>query len=106
MVTVITPTPRNQGFNQVAGAPTTDTDVSVTTSDTALLSANANRRLVIIVNTGSSHIRVRFGATATTGTGVQLRSNGGSMILDNVVPTTSVNAIAETATSVVSVTEY
>lgn len=106
MVTVITPTQRNQGIIQISGVPTADTDVSVGAASTALIAANLNRKLVLIVNTGAGNIRVRFGATATVGTGIQLRANGGSLVLDNILPVVVINAISESGTNAVSVTEW
>ena len=93
-------------MQQVSGNATTDTDVSVLVTDTVLLAANTSRRFLMIVNTGASHIRVRFGQASTTTTGIQIRGSGGALVLDRIVPTGAVNAIGETATTAVSVTEY
>jgi len=92
-------------FN-VSGNATTDTDVSVGGSSTTLLAANTNRRYIGVVNTGSSDIRIRFNQAATTGTGIQLKASGGAIVFDRVVPTGALNAISESGTNTVSVTEY
>lgn len=106
MTTVLSPTLRNQGIKQLTGVPTTDTDVSVTVTAVSLLSANTNRKLLIIVNSGTGNVRIRFGATATTGTGILLNANGGAIMFDDVIPTTSISAISVTGTNLVSLTEY
>jgi len=91
---------------KVGGSATTDTDVNVTTSTTKILDANTNRRYIALVNTGDSDIRIRFNQSATTGTGVQIKSGGGSVVFDNVVPTAQLNGISESATTAISVIEY
>ena len=66
--------------------------VSVSTSSTQILSSNSARRFLLLVNYGSNDCFIRFGATATTDD-LPLSANGGSLLLDRIVPTTTVNGI-------------
>jgi len=85
----------------------THTAVSVLTSSTAVLSASAvDRLLMILVNDGANTIFCALdGGAAVLNQGVRLNSEGGNLLLDAAVTTDAVNCIAETATTVLLVTE-
>jgi len=83
------------------------TSVSVLTSSTAVLSASVvDRLLMILVNDGANTIFCALdGGAAVLNEGVRLNSEGGNLLLDAAVTTDAVNCIAETATTVLLVTE-
>ena len=57
--------------------PVTST-VTVLTTSTAVLSANATRRYALIVNDSDTVIYLSLGGTAVANTGIRLNANGGS----------------------------
>lgn len=82
--------------------------VTVQTSTTLLLTANANRMGLVITNSGANPVYLAFGdaATATVGKGVYLAANGGAFQLDsNFKWQGSIQAIASGGTSVVTFAE-
>ena len=68
-------------------------NVSIGTSSTQVLSANPNRKLLILVNDSDEPIYISLGATATLNNGVRLNKKGGSLTLDNPKYTGVINAI-------------
>lgn len=86
-----------------------ETSVSVLTSNTTVLAASASRKRAWIQNTGSSYVRLKLGATATTGSAIRLVPQVGTYVIE---PTASghiyqgiIDGIAETATSTVVVVQ-
>ena len=71
-------------------------NVSIGTSSTQVLSANPNRKLLILVNDSDEPIYISLGATATLNNGVRLNKKGGSLTLDNPKYTGVINAICST----------
>lgn len=85
----------------------TDSAVSVGTSDTAVLAANASRRYVQLVNDSTATIYLRLGAgAATLNSGIRVNPNGGSFVIDSSnLYTGEIRAIAAAAASNLTVVE-
>ena len=81
----------------VRGRATTQTTVAVALADTALLPENLERKSLIVQNTGGNNIWVSLsGAAATLGTNGEVKLlPDGSLLLDAVVTTGAVQAIAD-----------
>jgi hypothetical protein len=90
-----TPTPTSA----VSAIATTDTSgaISAATNVTPL-PANASRQLLIISNTGTNPMTLRFGAAATATVGHPI-SAGASVVLDAKCPTGSVNLFSTNGTT-------
>jgi hypothetical protein len=86
------------------GTPT-ETAVSVAASTTDVLAANANRKMLLLINDSTNTIYVKFSGDASLNTGTRLNANGGSILFDRYVPTSAVKAIATVAGSTLLVTE-
>lgn len=91
----------------IAASSVTNTSVSVATSSTLILAANATRHGVVIVNDGSNNIYLFLGAgPAVSGSGIRLNSQGGSLELDaNSCYSGAIYGIASTAATSVTVCE-
>lgn len=92
----------------VYNATPNNTGVTVQTTNTLLLAANANRQGLIVVNSGSNAVYLAMGsnATATVGTGIYLGPSGGSFQFDaNYKWQGAIYAIASGGTSVVTISE-
>jgi hypothetical protein len=88
------------------GTPSAGASVSVGTSSTAVLGANAARQFLALCNDSANVIYVDLsGATAVASKGVRLNANGGAVLLDRYVPTSAIKAIASGAASVLTVQE-
>lgn len=70
-----TKNPSNSGAYKVAP---TNSNKSVLTSSTEILAANANRKYVCLVNSGSFPVYLGIGATAVADKGVYIAPLGGS----------------------------
>ena len=84
--------------------------VDTTATGIELLAANTARKLLLLVNNGSTDIYVGFGsvtsgAAASTTGGFLLKSGGGSIILDGPMVTSQIKAITTSSSSVVFVAE-
>ena len=82
--------------------------VTVTTSDTAVIAANATREGLQITNTDATNIvYLQLGATAVAGEGIYLAPKGGTWdgLIGPTVWTGAVRAIALVASCVVSIAE-
>jgi hypothetical protein len=92
--------------NQNDSEPTlTETVVSVGTSSGSVLSADANRTFLLLINDSANVIYVSLaGSAAALNAGQRLNANGGSILLDRYVPVTAINAIATGANSNLLVT--
>ena|SRR5204862_135553 len=89
----------------VAGTPT-ETAVSVGTGNTAVLSANASRKFLSLINDSPNTIYVALsGNNAALNTGTMLAPRGGSVFFDRYIPRAAVKAIATGAASNLLVTE-
>lgn len=69
------------------------TKVSVLATDTAVLSANSERNFLLLVNDSGGDIYIKFGDTAVMNEGIRIPADGGSLLMDVLVPTSSVRAI-------------
>lgn len=92
--------PINSFYNGTNGA------VSVTTSNTAIVSSNVGRQYLVIVNDGANPVYLSLGGTAVANSGIRLNAQGGSIELtqDNLF-TGAISGIAVGGTSVVTVFE-
>jgi hypothetical protein len=92
--------------NQNDSEPTlTETVISVGTSSGSVLSADANRTFLLLINDSSNVIYISLaGNTAMLNGGQRLNANGGSLLLDRYVPVSAINAIATGANSNLLVT--
>lgn len=98
------------GVTQGAGPSTATqagTSVTVGTSSTTLVSANASRKLLVISNDHATNILyVRLGASAAVANqGIRLNAAGGSLTLRGDEYTGEVRAIASGASTVVTLSE-
>ena len=92
-------------FNEIArvghvnqATLSSDGTAVLSTSSAQILAANSDRKMLFITNHSASvKVRVRFGSAASATAGVVLNPEE-SLILDRVVPTESVNAIAASGT--------
>ena len=80
--------------------------VSVGVASTAVLSANASRKGLILVNTSANTISLGFGVAAVLNSGVTLISNGVFGMDGSDVSTQAINAIASVAASNLAVQEF
>jgi hypothetical protein len=86
-------------------ATLTETIVSVGTSSGSVLSADANRTFLLLINDSANIIYVSIaGNAAALNAGQRLNANGGSLLLDRYVPVSAINAIATGANSNLLVT--
>lgn len=84
-----------------------DRSQAVPTASSLLLETNLNRSWVVFVNKGTNDVFLRLGAAAVADTGIYLKANGGSVLLDMVLNPWygEIYAIAITAPSLVTVQE-
>ena len=68
-------------------------NVTVNATSTTILSANANRKLLILVNDSNQNIYITLGETAVINSAIRLNANGGSLTLDNPIYTGQISAI-------------
>jgi len=59
-----------------------NSSVTVGTSSTAVLAAEPDRKILIVVNASDEAVYVSFGSTAILGEGVYLSPSGGAVTLD------------------------
>lgn len=84
--------------------------VDTTATGTELLAANTARKLLIVVNNGSTAVYLGFGSVASgaaanaTG-GMLLAASGGSLTLDGPMATSQIKAITAASSSIVFVAE-
>lgn len=62
---------------------TTDTVITVGTSDGIVLSANPNRKHMIVSNCGTQSLFLRLGQAAAANSGIALPVNGNAIELDH-----------------------
>lgn len=94
------------GDDSGRGRTSEDKTISVATSSTVILLSNTLRVWALIVNTGATDVFLQFGAAAALHTGIPLAAAGGWVLINKDMPWTGgVEAIAETAPSVVTVLE-
>jgi len=62
-----------------------DRTKTVATTSTLVVETNLNRRWVAFVNKGAFDVYLRLGAAAVASTGIYLKANGGSLLLDMVL---------------------
>lgn len=84
--------------------------VDTTATGIELLAANTARKLLLLVNNGSTDVYVGFGsvtsgAAASTTGGFLLKAGGGSIILDGPMVTSQIKAITASSSSIVFVAE-
>ncbi len=79
------------------------TKVDVGSGSTPVLSANANRKKMILVNDSNETIYVNFSATAVLNEGIRLNANGGNVVDD--IYTGAVSAISASGSKNLTVTE-
>lgn len=60
----------------------TNTSVTVGTSSTAVLAANTDRKILILVNASDEAIYISLSSTAVQGDGIYLSPSGGALTLD------------------------
>jgi hypothetical protein len=102
---------QTNGLQKTQSIPVAATSVSVTsptvtTLSSTILAANALRKGCLIVNVGSNTVRIRYdGAAASATADLFLYPSQTRDCALGAVPTAAITAIAETGTSVVSVTE-
>jgi hypothetical protein len=89
-------------MSKTTAGPTTA--VSVLVTNTPVLALNQGRRSVTIVNDSANIVYLGLGVPATANNGVRLNASGGSW--SETQWEGSVNAIALTGTSVVTVAEF
>lgn len=87
-----------------AGTPSVTT-VSVATSSTSVLSANANRHGLILSNAGANNIYVNLAGGTAVSSNVLLAPNSAPLVLTSLCPTGAITAIAATGATNLSVTE-
>lgn len=84
--------------------------VNVTDSSTAVLAANTNRQVAIIVNDSDTTVYAAIGQTAVANQGIRLNANGGVLNISkwgDLFSTQAVNAIhASTGNKVVVAQEF
>lgn len=91
-----------------SGAPITGSapaSVSVGTSSTAVLGADANRKGLAIVNISNATVFLAFDNAAVLNSGIPLYP-GGTATFDEKVPKGTVNAIATAAASTIAVQAF
>lgn len=84
---------------------TTSTNGATTvgSSTTAVLTADAGRKGLILVNDSDEAIYLAFGASAVANEGVRLNASGGALVLDNSLMTTqAINAICASGSKVLT----
>ena len=91
-------------FNTSVNGAATVTTVSVNTSSTNVLNANAGRRAVILSNVGANNIYINLSGSTAVATNMLIAPNT-TFQLDRYVPTTAITAIASTGATSLSVTE-
>lgn len=80
------------------GMPTA-TAVSVGVTNTSVLSSNASRKLLILVNDSANPMYLDIsGNAAVLNQGIRLNANGGYIVFDRYVPTAAIHAISSVAT--------
>ena len=85
----------------------TNSAVSVGSSDTSVLTADAGRLGIILVNDSDEAIYLGFGTAAVMNKGVRLNSAGGSLVLDNALMTSqAINAICTSGSKVLTYTTF
>ena len=81
----------------------TNSAVTVGSSTTAVLTANAGRLGIILVNDSNEVIYLAFGDSAVANQGVRLNASGGSLVLDNsLMSTQAINAICASGSKVLT----
>ena len=95
------------GDDSGRGRTTEDKTISVSEiASTVVLLSNTLRVWALLVNTGATDVFLRLGAPAALHTGIPLVAAGGWCLINKDMPWTGgVEAIAETAASVVTVVE-
>jgi len=96
-----------QTIPSVAITPT-HTAVTIGSSTTAVLAANANRTYVLLVNDSDAVVYVKLGAAAAMNAGVRLNANGGSYEMSYNIGnlyTGAINGISAAGSKVLLVTE-
>lgn len=87
------------------GTPT-ETVVSVGTSSTSVLAANAAREYLQLINDSDTTIYVSVGGSAAAlNLGTRLNANGGSIVFDKFIPTGAIYAICASPSKNLLVTE-
>lgn len=83
----------------------THSNYTVTGTSGEALASNGQRDFLLIQNIGANECYITLdGTTAVTGEDIYLAGNGnGILIFDNVVPTTAINAISASGTTLVIV---
>lgn len=88
------------------GTPAAGASVSVGTTSTTVLGANAARKFLALCNDSANVIYLDLsGAAAVASKGVRLNAGGGALVLDRYVPTGAIKAIASDVSSVLTVQE-
>ena len=67
--------------------------VTVGSTSTLIRSANAARKLLVLVNDSDVVLFVSLGATAVMNQGIRLNANGGNIVLENPIYTGDIYAI-------------
>lgn len=87
--------------------PLASANVSCGATTTALVSANEQRKGLVVINTGSNPIYLGLGENAVLSKGIYLAASGGTWVMDDFSFTkVAVNGITTTGTSNVSIQEF
>jgi hypothetical protein len=86
-----------------ANAPTV---VSVGTATSTVVSANANRKGLVLINTSNKVISFGIGQAAVSGSGITLQPNGVWQMDEYTFSTAAINGIATGAASALAVQEF
>lgn len=86
-----------------ASSAGTNTAVSVGSSSTTVLAANANRKQAILVNDSDEEMYLKYGATAVANSGLRLNAYGGTLV--ETVYTGVIDAICASGSKVITVLE-
>lgn len=95
------------GAGAVSLTASSPTAATVGVASAAAVSANTNRKGLVLVNTSAATISIAFGAAAVLNSGITLMANGGTFVMDNnTFNTGEVRAIAGAAASNMAVQEF
>jgi len=87
----------------------THSPYNVTSSNSQILAANANRKYLLVVNDSDTVIYIKIGANASLNDGIRLNANGGSYEISSAMgnlATGAINAIhGSTGNKVILITE-
>jgi hypothetical protein len=87
--------------------PLASANVSCGATTTALVSANEQRKGLVITNTGSNPIYLGLGESAVVSKGIYLAASGGTWVMDAFTFTKgAINGITTTSTSNISIQEF